>query len=129
MEKNVNALNWFEIAAEDINRAKSFYEQIFGIQMEPVTEMMGMHMSFFPGDATDGKVSGGLVQSPMHQPSQTGTIVYLNANPAGMETVLSRIEAAGGQVIMPKTAISPEIGYMAFFIDSEGNKMALHSGN
>ena len=129
MEKNVNALNWFEIPATDINRAKTFYENIFGIQMEPVVDMMGMQMAFFPAENGNGKVSGGLVQSDMHKPSQEGTVVYLNANPAGMENVLNNITQHGGQVVMPKTHIGPEIGYMSFFIDSEGNKVALHSQN
>lgn len=127
MENNANALNWFEIPAADINRAKSFYETIFGINMGDTVDMMGMQMAFFP--ASDGKVSGGLVQGPMHKPSGEGAIVYLNANPAGMENVLNKIPAAGGQVTMPKTQISPEIGYMAFFTDTEGNAVALHSNN
>lgn len=127
MENNANALNWFEIPAADINRAKSFYENIFGIDMGQPVEMMGMHMAFFP--ATDGKVSGGLVQSEMHKPSLDGSMIYLNANPAGMQNVLDKIPTAGGQVAMPKTHISEDIGYMAFFIDSEGNKVALHSNN
>jgi uncharacterized protein len=127
MDQNVNALNWFEIPATDINRAKSFYEKIFGIEM-PLDEMMGMKMAFFPYEQGSGKASGGLVQSDMHKPSQDGAVIYLNANP-NMEPVLERIEEAGGKVVMPKTKIGEDIGHMAFFIDSEGNKMALHSQN
>ena len=127
--ENVNALNWFEIPATDINRAKAFYENIFGVNMGEVIDMMGMQMAFFPYNPESGKVSGGLVQGDMHKPSQDGALVYLNANEVGMETMLDRISEAGGSVIMPKTQISPEIGYMAFFIDSEGNRMALHSNN
>lgn len=127
--QNANALNWFEIPAADISRAKSFYENIFDIQMSDTIDMMGMQMTMFPGDPTSGKVGGGLVQSQMHVPSQEGSIIYLNANESGMQNVLDRIESAGGQVAMPKTHISDDIGYMAFFIDSEGNKVALHSSN
>ena len=127
MEANANSLNWFEIPANDINRAKNFYEGIFGIKMD-TNEMMGMKMAFFPADMGSGKASGGLVQSEMHKPSMDGSIVYLNANPK-MDGVLSKIEAAGGKVVMPKTKISDEIGHMAFFVDSEGNKVALHSQN
>jgi predicted enzyme related to lactoylglutathione lyase len=129
MNKNVNALNWFEIPAKDINRAKSFYEGIFDIQMDPIMEMMGMKMTFFPAENGNGKVSGGLAESQMHAPSQEGTVVYLNANESGMDNVLSRVDGKGGKVVMPKTQISPEIGYMAFFIDSEGNKIGLHAQN
>lgn len=127
MEANANSLNWFEIPANDINRAKNFYEGIFNIKMD-TNEMMGMKMAFFPADMASGKANGGLVQSEMHKPSMDGSIVYLNANPK-MDGVLSKIEAAGGKVMMPKTKISDEIGHMAFFVDTEGNKVALHSQN
>lgn len=125
MDAQSNNLNWFEIPASDISRAKKFYETIFDIAME-TQEMAGMQMAFFPWEMGSGKAAGGLAQSEMHVPSQEGTIVYLNANPA-MDNVLDRIESAGGKVVMPKTQITEEIGYMAFFIDSEGNRMALHS--
>lgn len=127
MEKNTNTLNWFEIPVNDMNRAKKFYENIFGIKMGETTEMMGMQMVSFP--ASEGKVSGGLVKSDMHKPSQDGSIVYLNANPAGMESVIAKIPNAGGSVVMHRVLVSPEIGFMALFLDSEGNRVALHSQN
>jgi len=126
MNANENTLNWFEIPATDIDRAKKFYEAIFNIQMEAWPDMMGMKMVGFPAEMGNGKVSGSLVQGQMHTPSMDGAVVYLNANPA-MQDVLDRIEAAGGKVLMPKTQVSPEIGYMAFFVDSEQNRMALHA--
>lgn len=127
MTAKENALNWFEISVADINRAKKFYETIFGIQMD-VQEMMGMQMAFFPAEDMNGKVSGGLVQGPMHKPSADGAKIYLNGNP-DLADALSKVEAAGGQVVMPKTKISDDIGYMAVFVDSEGNGVALHSNN
>jgi len=128
MEKDSNALNWFEIPAADINRASKFYGTIFNHQMVDMGEQMGMKMSGFPTAMDGGHVSGSLVQGPNHKPSADGAVVYLNANP-DMQAVLDRIEPAGGKVIMPKTQISDEIGAMAFFIDSEGNRVALHSSN
>ncbi|MBA3647788.1 MAG: VOC family protein [Chitinophagales bacterium] len=125
MDKNSNSLNWFEIPAKDIARAKKFYETIFKIDMEPMQEMMGMQMVGFPWEMGSGKANGALVQSQMHKPSTDGCVIYLNANPE-IQKVIDRIEAAGGKIEMPKTEI-PQIGYMAFFIDSEGNKMALHA--
>lgn len=127
MTANENALNWFEISVTDMGRAKKFYETIFGIEMEEM-EMMGMKMANFPGDGSNGKVSGGLVQGPMHQPSADGAKIYLNGNP-DLALALSRVEAAGGKVLMPKTKVSDEIGYMAFFTDTEGNTVALHSNH
>ena len=125
MDTSTNALNWFEIPATDIARAKKFYETIFGITMEDM-EMPGMKMSNFPYENGSGKLSGGIAQSDMHKPSMEGTVVYLNADPE-IQTVLDRIEGAGGVIVMPKMQISPEIGFMAFFIDTEGNKVGLHA--
>ncbi len=124
MNEKVNALNWFEIAVSDINRAKKFYEEVFGIKME-VQEMMGMQMAFFPADM-ETKVGGALVQSNMHKPSVEGAVIYLNANP-DLSVALGNVEKAGGKVAMPKMHINDETGYMGFFIDSEGNKVGVHS--
>ncbi|MBK7442380.1 MAG: VOC family protein [Bacteroidetes bacterium] len=125
MTANENALNWFEISVTDISRAKKFYESIFGIQMHQ-EEMMGMQMAYFPYEDMNGKVAGALVQSENHIPSMDGAKIYLNGNP-DLDNALSKVEAAGGQIIMPKTFIADNVGYMAFFIDSEGNNVALHS--
>ena len=125
MTAKENALNWFEISVADISRAKTFYESIFGIDM-PVQEMMGMQMGFFPSEDMNSKVSGSLVQGPMHKPSTEGAKLYLNGNP-DLANALSKVEKAGGKVVMPKTKISDEIGFMASFIDTEGNNISLHS--
>jgi predicted enzyme related to lactoylglutathione lyase len=125
MDASVNILNWFEISVSDIARAKKFYETIFSIQMEEM-DMMGMKMVSFPYDYMNGKLSGALVQSDMHKPSADGVKVYFNGNP-DLDVALSKVEAAGGKVIMPKSKISDDIGHMAFFIDTEGNAVALHS--
>jgi len=127
MDGKANAINWFEVSVNDIARAKTFYETVFGIKMEQ-QEMMGMKMAFFPAENMSGKVSGGLVQSPSHKPSADGTKIYFNGNP-DLSGALSKVEKAGGKVVMPKTKISDEIGYMAFFTDTEGNSVALHSQN
>jgi len=128
MDKNTNSLNWFEIPATDLGRATRFYETIFANKLDPMEEIMGMKMVSFPYDPGSGKASGAIVKSDMHKPSQEGCVIYLNANPA-IQPVLDRIEKAGGKIVAPKMQISPDIGYMAFFIDSEGNKMALHASN
>lgn len=124
MSENTNALNWFEIPVTDISRAASFYESIFEVKMFQM-EMMGMKMAMFPTSAESGKSGGGLCQSPMHTPSKTGSVIYLNANP-DLQLVLDRIEKVGGKVTLPKTEIGGN-GFMAFFEDSEGNTVGLHS--
>lgn len=125
MSADTNALNWFEIAVTDIARAKNFYEKIFEVELSEM-EMAGMKMAMFPSQGKNGTVGGALVQSQMHKPSMTGCVVYLNANP-DMQHVLNRIESAGGKITMPKTLIDEQTGYMAFFADTEGNNVGLHS--
>ena len=127
MDSNANALNWFEISVSDMARAKKFYETVFDVKMDE-QEMMGMKMAFFPSENMNGKVSGGLVEGPMHKPSADGAKIYFNGNP-DLNIALGRVEAAGGKVVMPKTKITDDIGHMAFFMDTEGNSVAMHSSN
>ena len=88
--------------------------------------MMGMQMAMFPAVPGSGKANGALVKSDMHKPSEDGVKIYLNADP-DMTPVLEKINAAGGNVTMPKTDIGQGFGFMAFFIDTEGNSIGLHS--
>lgn len=125
MDNTTNALNWFEIATNDLDRAQKFYEDVFGIKMDSM-DMPNLQMRTFPGDGMNGKVGGALVKSSMHKPSKEGAVIYLNANP-DLSGPLSRVEKAGGSVLVPKTHISDDIGYMAFFLDTEGNTVAMHS--
>ena len=125
MTATENRINWFEISVADLKRATKFYETIFSIELE-TNEMMDRKMAFFPSENMSGKVSGGLVQSGQHKPSKEGAVLYLNGNP-DLNAALGKVEKAGGKVAMPKTKISDEIGHMAFFIDTEGNMVGLHS--
>ena len=121
-----NAINWFEIPVADLERAQKFYETIFGMQLIPM-DLPGLKMRMFPTDDIKG-ASGALIFAPeFYQPSANGTMVYLNGNP-DLQNVVDKIEAAGGTIVMPKTAITPEIGFMAVMMDTEGNRVALHSG-
>ena len=125
MDTTTNVLNWFEISVTDLARAKKFYEEVFAVKLDEM-EMMGMKMASFPYDPTGGKLSGGLVESAYHKPSMDGVKVYFNCNP-DLSVALGKVEAAGGKVMMPKTKISDDIGYMAGFVDTEGNAVCMHS--
>ncbi len=119
-----NYINWFEIPAINFQQAVNFYNHIYDIEMEQ--NHTGNHaMAFFP--AKNG-IGGAVVAGPGSVPSDTGSLIYLNGG-KDLNTILSRIEEAGGRIVMPKTLISEEHGYFAIFIDSEGNKLALHSKN
>ena len=127
MDGSVNIINWFEVSVSDMARAKKFYEAVFSIKLEQM-DMMGMKMAMFPSERMNGKVSGALVEGQMHKPSMDGAKLYFNGNP-DLGVALGKVEAAGGKIMMPKTKIGDDIGYMAFFTDSEGNAVALHSSN
>lgn len=126
MTKN-NAISWFELPAIDLDRAQKFYETILDIRMIPL-DTPHIRMRMFPVSDPMTGIGGALALSPgIYKPSATdGPIVYLNANP-DVQLVLDKIDAAGGKIVVPKTGISPEYGHMAVFIDTEGNRVALHS--
>jgi uncharacterized protein len=119
-----NPVVWFEIAATDLERAKKFYSEVFQVEMQYVDMpdspmyMMGSGEEGVPGSG------GALVKSADNVPSTAGTIVYFYCNDVALES--SRVEAAGGTVIVPKTSLG-EFGFMAMFIDTEGNKVGMHS--
>jgi uncharacterized protein len=120
-----HAVNWFEIPATNFDRAKRFYEKVLGGSLH-VEEMGGIMMGFLPCD--EGAVGGSVCAGEGYKPSMEGTTVYLNGGD-DLSGPLGRVADAGGRIIMPKTLITPEIGYMAFFIDTEGNRVAFHSPN
>lgn len=121
-----HAISWFEIPTADIDRAQKFYEAIFGIKMI-VQDMQNIKMRMFPIE-DPMNIGGALTYNEeFYKPSATdGPMVYLNGNP-DLQKVLDKVEDAGGKILMPKTQISADYGYMALFLDSEGNRIALHS--
>jgi predicted enzyme related to lactoylglutathione lyase len=123
-----NAISWFEIPATDLGRATVFYETIFGISMIPMDLNDGLKMRMFPVEDMMTGIGGAIVDSGgFHKPSATdGPLIYLNGEP-DVQLVLDKVEGAGGKIIVPKTAISDEFGFMGVFIDTEGNRIGLHS--
>jgi predicted enzyme related to lactoylglutathione lyase len=128
IDAQTNIVTWFEIPVTDTQRAKKFYETILDIEMENRND--GENESvFFPYDpnviqATSGRVTGVLSKSAKNSPSANGTMIYINASPS-IDTVLNKVEKAGGKIIVQKTKIPP--GYIAVILDSEGNKIGLHA--
>lgn len=120
-----NFINWFEIPASDFNRAVSFYKNILSIDITE-SDVFGTKMGFLPSDGKN--VSGAIVMGEGYEPSQSGVLAYLNGG-NDLQAILEKITANKGKILVPKTQISPEMGYFALFADSEGNKMALHSMN
>jgi predicted enzyme related to lactoylglutathione lyase len=124
METMTNAIGWVEIPVADFARAKKFYGEIFAYDM-PEMPMGSGTMGMLPYDQEKGGIGGAIVAADGYMPSTHGTLVYLNGG-ANLETVLNRVEAAGGHKELDKTQI-PGMGYYAYFIDTEGNKVGLYS--
>ena len=122
--KMKNAINWFEIPVKNFDKAKEFYETIVGAEMILV-EAMGIKSAFFPADLINGSIGGCIIKGQDYKPSKKGTIVYLNGG-EDLSVPLAKVEAAGGKILLPKTAIGPN-GFKAYFEDTEGNKVGLHS--
>ncbi|MBI1259373.1 MAG: VOC family protein [Chloroflexi bacterium] len=117
-----NSINWFDIPAVDFERAVKFYETILEVTVHQ--EALGPTMNgIFPADR-DG-ATGAICAGPGYAPSADGSIIYLNAN-GQLDAILSRVEAAGGQILRPNTPIGP-FGHIAWLIDSEGNRVGLHA--
>lgn len=118
-----HVLNWFEIPVTDFARAQRFYEAVLGFRIEPFV-MGPMTMGMLGTDHES--VGGAIVQGEGGEPAQTGTLVYLNGGD-DLAPMLARAVAAGATVAVPKTEIGNNFGYFAHFIDTEGNKVGLHS--
>jgi predicted enzyme related to lactoylglutathione lyase len=121
-----NAINWFEIATADFARAQRFYEEVLATKLNPMNAP-GRKMAAFPADWTRGELSGCITFSEDMRPSQQGALLFLNCGP-DLAPALARVEPAGGKVVLPKTQIpGGEAGYMAIVVDTEGNRIGLHS--
>ncbi|MDU8886402.1 VOC family protein [Yeosuana sp. MJ-SS3] len=121
-----NMVGWFEIPVNNMDRAQKFYEAVFQVELK-IVDFGGLLMGWFPDRGEVPGAQGTLIKQDSYIPSQEGTLVYFISD--DVQNELDRIEAAGGKIYQPKTQISPEHGYMAAFIDSEGNRIALHSRN
>ncbi|MCB9232474.1 MAG: VOC family protein [Bacteroidia bacterium] len=113
--------SWVEIPVADYARGKQFYETVFEMNIHDI-DFGGFQMGIFPHT----EVGAAICCGAWYKPGPTGPIVALNANP-DLQPYLDRVQAAGGKILQAKKAISPEHGFMALFLDSEGNVLSLHS--
>lgn len=120
-----NLVSIVEIPTIDFSRAVAFYQTILDVTIEEA-EMEGTKMGVLPCD--EETISVVLVHGNDYKPTTDGTVVYLNAG-KDLQPTLDKAAQNGGQIIVPKTEISPEMGFFALFIDTEGNKVGLHSSN
>ncbi|MBD3287613.1 VOC family protein [candidate division KSB1 bacterium] len=119
----MNPVIWFEVPVTNIDRAKKFYRDVFGYEYQ-MLEMGPLQIAVIEGDMNAHGATGGLIKGEDYVPSKTGTYIYFSCDDVNIE--LEKIEKAGGKVLVPKTSIG-ESGFIAHFIDSEGNRVGLHS--
>ena len=122
-----NVIGWFEIPVEDMKRAKTFYEAVLACKLE-MKDLEGSTMAWFPYDGKGYGSPGSLVMSSEHyRPGKDGTVVYFTSPSGNCRTELDRVEKAGGRILRPRTKISDEHGYYGLFLDSEENRIGIHS--
>ena len=126
MAHNMNSfISIFEIPATDLSRAILFYQDVLDIKVEQM-EFPGMEMGVFPYE--EQLVTGVIMKGEGYKPSADGVTIYLNGGD-NLQIILDRVGKNGGEILVPKTPHADESGYFAIFIDSEGNKIGLHSPN
>lgn len=116
-------VNWIEIPVTDMRRAKAFYESALNVKLVDAT-VADREYALFPTQSRTN--AGALVRGPGVEPSAHGPVLYLDAS-GGFEALLERVARAGGQVLVPKTRLSDEAGDVAFFRDTEGNRVGLQA--
>ncbi|MDF2179887.1 VOC family protein [Aliiglaciecola sp. CAU 1673] len=120
---NPNPVGWFEIPVTDMERAKAFYQSAFGYGFE-MMDMGPEKMAMFPFDHEQPNCSGALVKGAGYQPISQGILVYFSVEE--VTQTLNKIEKAGGKTVQEKMPIG-EHGFIGLFLDTEGNRLGLHS--
>lgn len=122
-----NPVGWFEIPVEDMKRAMKFYETVFAIKLQHMV-FGPLEMARFPAlDNAIGSAGALVCNKEYYKPSSNGVLIYFTAFSGDVGIELARVEAAGGKVLQQKKKVSDEYGYMGLFLDSEGNRIAIHS--
>ena len=124
MEKS-NAVGWFDVYVDDMDRAAAFYEALFQTRLEPLGDPTGETlMRSFPANMGAYGAAGALVKSPHSRPGPGGTMVYFAVDDCAVEQ--ARAAAAGGTVVRPKFSIG-QFGWVSLCRDTEGNLIGLNS--
>lgn len=121
-----HAINWFEIPVTNLDRAMAFYASVTARKLQRMDfGVPGQQEAVFE-TADQSERTGSLVHSALSQPSERGSVLYLNVED-DLDACLTRVIAAGGSVVQGKTALPPGLGSFALMLDSEGNKVGLHA--
>ena len=117
-----NSFVWVDIPVLKLDRAIRFYSAVIGMEVEK-NEYPGMTIGTFPHK--DNEVGGCLCLSDTVKPSTDGPLVYINAH-GRLDEAIDAVAPSGGKVLLQKESIGP-YGFRAILLDTEGNRVALHS--
>ncbi|WP_025666757.1 VOC family protein [Aquimarina megaterium] len=122
MTKKCNPVVYFEIPVTDIDRAIQFYKSVFNFTFE--REIIDKNeMALFPFEEENTGISGALAKGEIYKPTHNGVVIYFNTE--NIDKTLKIAIESGGQMLYPKTS-NGDLGFVAEFEDSEGNRIALH---
>ncbi|MCB0368810.1 MAG: hypothetical protein KDD45_05010 [Bdellovibrionales bacterium] len=130
MESNQrgNAVGWFEIYVDDMNRAKKFYQSVFKTELTPLgnpaTQDQNLEMWSFQGNMTAYGSPGALVKMTGFSAGRNSVLVYFSCSDCSIEE--ARVKEFGGKIEKPKFSIG-EYGFISLVYDTEGNMIGLHS--
>jgi uncharacterized protein len=122
MKKSYNPVVYFEIPVTNIDRAIKFYSAVFNFKFEKET-IDKNEMALFPFTENDLGISGALAKGEIYKPTKYGTLIYFRTD--NIDETLKLALQNGGKTLYPKTS-NGDLGFVAEFEDSEGNRIALH---
>jgi len=114
---------WFDIPVRDLDRALQFYSAVLATKLKKEQAGPGVAIALLPH--AEGSMGGCLVQNLDAKPSESGPLLYLNTH-GRLDEALNAVKKHGGAVVSGRHSIAP-YGFRAIVLDSEGNRIALHS--
>lgn len=123
----MHAIQNFNIPVINFDRAHQFYSRLLGYELQRM-EFNGIKLGIFNFDKKKGGVGGALICDSSSKPSMEGTIVYLDTG-NNLQENLDNMKMENMTIMVPKTALGPNMGFFSIIIDSEGNKVGLYSRN
>ena len=119
---SMNPVVYFEIPVLDMVRAIAFYSAVFDFTFEK-NIIDHNEMAFFPFEDGARGITGSLAKGEIYVPTVSGILIYFGTT--DIDAILQKAVEAGGEILYPKTS-NGELGQVAEFKDSEGNRIALH---
>ncbi|NNC95800.1 MAG: VOC family protein [Chitinophagales bacterium] len=125
MKSKYNPVVYFEIPVKDIDRAIEFYKSVFNFTFERAI-VDENKIALFPFIKENTGITGALAMGEIYKPTNDGVVIYFKTE--HIDKTLRMAIESGGQMLYPKTS-NGDLGFVAEFEDSEGNRIALHQSS